>query len=79
MREIKTGYEVGIEQHWHKINIKIQFNELNIYSKFDKKVYWQKTVRTYKISLSEKTPKRTPYFGNQRSEGFYSRSFYSFR
>lgn len=51
MREINTGYKVAIEQHWHKINIKIQFNELNISSKFDKEVYLQKTVRTSKISL----------------------------
>ena len=75
MREIKTGYEVAIEQHWHKINIKMQFNKLNISSIFDKKVYLQKTVRSSDGFLSEKTPKRTPHFGNQHSEGFYSRSF----
>ena len=54
MREIKTGYEAPIEQHWHKINIKMQFNELNISSIFDKKVYLQETVRSSNVSLSEK-------------------------
>ena len=49
MGEIKTGYKVATEQSWHKINIKMQFNKLDISSIFDKKVYLQKTVRSSNV------------------------------
>ena len=76
IRETKLGCEVAIEQHWDKINIKMQFNKLNISLILDKKKYLQKTVRSSKVFLSKETPKKTQHIVNQRSEGFYSRGFY---
>ena len=76
IRETKLGCEVAIEQHWDKINIKMQFNKLNISLILDRKKYLQKTVRSSKVFLSKETPKKTQHIVNQRSEGFHSRGFY---